>query len=178
MLPNKQLLTTTRTRLKTRELARHCGWLDAMLCDQDRIVDLVDALDDSRDALSWARHWATLDHAIRLHFHVEHAVLAPAIQEMGLRAHVVIAEMCRTRILRDLEDLRMPSWEDDGLRIHRLGGDVASHFAQQESCSYRALARQQDERAGAELSRRCLATLADSRPGGSVRFPSTPSNRN
>lgn len=155
-------LCAARTRLKTRDLALTCAWLDAVLCHQDRVLALVDALDDSRDALSWMRRWTDLDEAAARLFLAERTLLAPAIEEMGLRAHVVIAEMCRNRIRRDLEDLRAPSWEDERLRVRQLALELAGHFAQQESCAYRALARHQDDRANAELARHCLAMLADS----------------
>jgi hypothetical protein len=172
MYSTDEHLAAARMRLKTRDLARTCGWLDAVLCHQDRILALVDALDDSRDALSWMRRWTALDEAASRLFRVERTVLAPAIAEMGLRAHGVIAEMYRIRIRHDLDDLRAPSWEDERLRVRQLALELAGHFAQQESCAYRGLARHGDDRANAELARQCLAMLAD--PVASAdAFPAT-----
>ena len=154
-------LSAARIRLKTRDLARNCAWLDAVLSHQDRVLASVHLLDASGDASSWMHRWTDLDEAAARLFHVEQTVLSPAIQAMGLRAHVVIADMCRNRIRRDLDDLRTPSWEDGRLRVRQLAMDFAGHFAQQESCAYRALARHQDEPANADLARQCVALLAE-----------------
>jgi hypothetical protein len=156
----EEQLPATNARLKMRDLARRCGWLDAVLSHQDRLLERVEALDRERDAPSRARQALALEEAVRRHFRVEQDVLAPAIQALGLRAQVVVAETCRDRLRRDLADLRSPPARDDPDRVQDLGRGLASHFLQQERCAYRALARCHDDCAADELARRCLALLA------------------
>jgi hypothetical protein len=175
MLATENEQPAEKTRSKMRDLARGCGWLALVLQQQDRMMTLLETLATCRTASAWDDGWSALELEVRQHFRIEEAVLAPAVQSMGQRAHVVIAEMRRDQVRRDLEDLRWPSWEDDGMQLRRLSLNLASHFAQEESWSYRALARQQDEHGNAELTTRCLALLGDahSRPeDGSCRGPS------
>lgn len=167
-------LPAGKTRSKMRDLAGSCGWLAVVLQQQDRMMQLLETLATCRSASAWDDCWSELEREVLRHFRVEEAVLAPAVQAMGQRAHAVIAEMRRAQVRRDLEDLRWPSWEDDGVRLQRLSLNLASHFAQEESWSYHALARHRDAQGNAELTARCLALLGDApaRPdGGSAMGP-------
>jgi len=152
----EELTAVSRARLKVQDLARGCGWLDAVLRQQDRVLHALDAFEDRRDAVAWTR----MRQAVQALFRVEEVVLAPAILAQGLRAHVVVAEMSRHRILRDIDDLRSSSRGDAGPHMHGLRTLLVSHFTQEEGDSYRALARQLDERRNAALTARCLGELA------------------
>lgn len=143
-----------RSHVKVLELARTCGWLRHVLGRQEDILAQVAMLDRSQDATSWAHHWALLDGGVGGLFDLEEIVLAPAIVALGLRAHAVTAQMCRRHIVREVEDLRWPSWQDGSERVRHLAGLLADHFAREQANSYRALARQ-EAHANAALTLRC-----------------------
>lgn len=166
MPTTKEHALETRDWLRMRELASSRGWLSATLRHQQKLFALIDDLGRVHDASAWMLRWTALQQAVSTHLEVEEAVLAPVILAMGQRAHAVVAEVRREQIRRRVEDLRCPSWEDGGDRLQQMSLNLLSHFSQEESWSYRALARFQDEAAGAALTARCLAVLdnASTRP--------------
>lgn len=148
-----------RIRMKTIALARTSGWLDAQLARQDQILALAEGLSASFSTPAWTRQRTLLRQAVEAHFAVEESVLDPAIESLGLRAHVVVAGACRQRIRADLDALESVPWQDGEALVRRLRLELRAHFRQEESCSYRQLARQLSGADSDALTRRCAALL-------------------
>lgn len=146
-----------RSRMKTQALARTCGWLQSQLARQDRILVLAGLLSASFTTAAWARHRALLRAAVHQQFEIEETVLHEAVGSMGLRAHVVVAGACRQRIRRELDLLEGLPWDEGDDVVQSLRRALESHFHQEQSCSYRQLARQQSDDANAVLTQRCIA---------------------
>ena len=150
----------TESRIKTLALAASCVWLQLVLSRQNRVLASADVLAACCSTSAWTRQAALLKEAVDRHFALEGVVLGAAIETMGLRAHAVIADASRRRIRHDLESLDALSWREGSALADRIRWELASHFREEESCSYRPLVRQQTDDAHAALTRRCEAVLA------------------
>jgi hypothetical protein len=137
--------------------------LQLVLAQQDRILASAGLL-TACCTTAWTREVALLQQAVQRHFQLEELVTGAGVAAMGLRANAVIAGASRRRIRHHLEALDTLSWQDGRGHAERVRRELVTHFLEEESRSYRPLARQQSEHANDALTRRCEAIVEGAAP--------------